>query len=80
MKQYYLENLQSIYLAGFDGQIGLKLSKTGRFYDMNHYKDLEIGKKVVKMKRNTTNIADWIQHWNNFDYGLYLAILKAKQR
>jgi len=32
------------------------------------------------MKRNTTNIADWIQHWNNFDYGLYLAILKAKQR
>ena len=32
------------------------------------------------MKRNTTNIADWIQYWDNFDYGLYLAILKAKQR
>jgi len=30
------------------------------------------------MKRNATNVIDWIQHWDNFDYGLYLAILKAK--
>ena len=32
------------------------------------------------MKRNTTNIADWIQYWDSFDYGLYLKILEAKQR
>ena len=32
------------------------------------------------MKRNATNIADWIQHWDSFDYGLYLKILQAKQR
>jgi len=32
------------------------------------------------MKRNATNIADWIQYWDSFDYGLYLKILEAKQR
>lgn len=31
------------------------------------------------MKRNATNIADWIEHWDNFDYGLYVRILQAKQ-
>jgi hypothetical protein len=30
--------------------------------------------------RNATNIADWIEHWDNFDHQLYLTILKAKQR
>ena len=32
------------------------------------------------MKRNATNIADWIQYWDSFVYGLYLKILEAKQR
>jgi hypothetical protein len=32
------------------------------------------------VKRNATNIIDWIEHWDHFDYGLYLAILKAKQQ
>ena len=32
------------------------------------------------MKRNATNIADWIEHWDHFDYGLYLKVLQAKQR
>jgi hypothetical protein len=32
------------------------------------------------MKKNATNIIDWIEYWDNFDYGLYLAILKAKQQ
>ena len=32
------------------------------------------------MKRNSTNIADWIQYWDSFDYGLYLKILEAKER
>ena len=32
------------------------------------------------MKRNSSNIADWIQYWDSFDYGLYLKILEAKQR
>ena len=32
------------------------------------------------MKRNASNIADWIQYWDSFDYGLYLKILEAKQR
>ena len=32
------------------------------------------------MKRNASNVADWIQHWNSFDYELYLAILKARQQ
>jgi len=32
------------------------------------------------MKRNATNIIDWIEYWDHFDYGLYLAILKAKQQ
>ena len=32
------------------------------------------------MKRNATNIIDWVEHWDHFDYGLYLAILKAKQK
>ncbi len=32
------------------------------------------------MKRNATNIADWIQYWDGFDYGLYIKILKAKQK
>jgi len=36
--------------------------------------------KKNEMKRNTSNIADWIQHWDSFDYGLYLKILQAKQR
>ena len=32
------------------------------------------------MKRNATNIADWMKSWDNFNYELYLAILKAKQQ
>jgi hypothetical protein len=32
------------------------------------------------MKRNSSNIADWIQYWDSFDYGLYLKILEAKER
>ena len=32
------------------------------------------------MMRNATNIGDWMEHWDNFDYQLYLMILKAKQR
>ena len=32
------------------------------------------------MKKNASNIADWIQYWDHFDYGLYLAILKVKQK
>lgn len=32
------------------------------------------------MKRNATNIADWIEHWDNFNIELYLRILQAKQR
>jgi len=35
--------------------------------------------KKTKMK-NATNIGDWMEHWDNFDYQLYLMILKAKQR
>ena len=31
------------------------------------------------MKRNATNIADWIEGWDHFNYELYLAILKARQ-
>lgn len=31
------------------------------------------------MKKNSTNIADWIQYWDNFNIGLYLAILKARK-
>lgn len=27
---------------------------------------------------NATNIADWIEHWDSFDYGLYIRILQAK--
>lgn len=27
---------------------------------------------------NATNIADWIEHWDSFDYGLYIKILQAK--
>ena len=30
--------------------------------------------------RNAINIADWIEYWDTFDYGLYIAILKAKQQ
>ncbi len=26
-----------------------------------------------------TNIADWIEHWDNFDRDLYIAYLIAKQ-
>lgn len=25
-----------------------------------------------------TNIADWIEYWDSFDYGLYIKILQAK--
>lgn len=32
------------------------------------------------MKRNATNIADWIEHWDNFDYGLYIRICQAKSQ
>ena len=32
------------------------------------------------MKRNATNIADWIEYWDNFNIELYLRVLKAKQR
>lgn len=31
------------------------------------------------MKKNSTNIADWIEYWDSFDYGLYLKILKTKK-
>ena len=30
--------------------------------------------------KNATNIVDWMEHWDNFDYQLYLMILKAKQK
>lgn len=29
--------------------------------------------------RNATNLGDWVKFWNNFDYKLYLQILKIKQ-
>ena len=32
------------------------------------------------MKKNSSNIADWIEYWDSFDLGLYLNILQAKQR
>jgi hypothetical protein len=32
------------------------------------------------MKKNSTNIADWIEYWDSFDLGLYLKILKAKSK
>ncbi len=32
------------------------------------------------MKRNATNISDWIEYWDSFDYGLYLKILEARQK
>ena len=32
------------------------------------------------MKKNSTNIADWINHWDNFNLGLYLKILKTKNK
>jgi len=32
------------------------------------------------MKKNSTNIADWIEYWDSFDLGIYLKILQAKQR
>ena len=28
----------------------------------------------------STNIADWIRYWNNFDRDLYIAYLIAKQK
>jgi len=31
------------------------------------------------MKKNSSNIADWINHWDNFNLGLYLQILKARR-
>lgn len=31
------------------------------------------------MKKNSSNIADWINHWDNFNLGLYLKILKARR-
>ena len=31
------------------------------------------------MKKNSTNIADWIEYWDSFDMGLYLKILKARK-
>ena len=31
------------------------------------------------MKINATNIADWMKSWDNFNYELYLAILKSRQ-
>jgi len=34
---------------------------------------------IRKMKKNSTNIADWIEYWDTFDIGLYLAILKARK-
>ena len=32
------------------------------------------------MKRNASNPIDWSRHWRNFNFELYLAILKAKQQ
>ena len=32
------------------------------------------------MKKNSTNIADWIEYWDSFDLGLYLKILKEKSK
>jgi len=26
-----------------------------------------------------TNIVDWIEYWDGFNYGLYIKLLKAKQ-
>ena len=30
--------------------------------------------------RNATNAADWAHYWDNFNYELYLQILKVKQK
>lgn len=32
------------------------------------------------MEKNRSNIADWINYWDKFNLGLYLQILKAKNR
>ncbi len=32
------------------------------------------------MKRNASNIADWIQYWDRFDRNLYIEYLIAKQK
>lgn len=32
------------------------------------------------MKRNSSNIADWIQYWDRFDRNLYIEYLIAKQK
>jgi hypothetical protein len=32
------------------------------------------------MKKNSSNIADWIEYWDTFDIGLYLKILKTKNK
>ena len=34
----------------------------------------------MQMKKNSSNIADWIQYWDSFDYGLYVRILRARQK
>ena len=31
------------------------------------------------MKKNSSNIADWIEYWDTFDIGLFLKILKARR-
>ena len=32
------------------------------------------------MKRNATNLADWMSHWTNFNQQLYVQYLLSKQR
>ena len=29
---------------------------------------------------NATNIAEWIEYWDSFDYGLYIKILQEKNK
>ena len=31
-------------------------------------------------KRNASNVGDWVRFWDNFNYNLYIQILKSKQK
>jgi hypothetical protein len=42
--------------------------------------NIKEGKPSGYVNNNRTNIADWINYWNNFNLGLYLEILKAKNK
>jgi len=42
--------------------------------------NIKEGKPSGYVNNNRTNIADWINYWNNFNLGLYLEILKEKSK